>query len=357
MSREALHMHLGGTNALEAFAAVMLGEHPFAPSEEAVDLARLAPTLTRDRSEPVLLLRALYGLAREHAGSGARKHPEPDKPETKPARCLRLMLGLRHRQRAALALRFVLGFGVEDVAAVLGVSPGAADEVVRAGLAAIARGAGSKMDVRRNLRSFSSSLAPMPDPGPRAEPRNVVRLLLAPPPLGTAERAARLDRVVFEARPIYGPIEVPEREAPVADVPAPPSAPRAPRRRAPGALRSLLAAAAAIVVLFVFALSFDRGLVAPIAAAPLAPRISASVPRATSGVLATVAGTRFYRVRAGDTLWSIASRSLGNPYRWPEIWRANARGSMRGGARFTDPNLIRPGWMLAMPPGHARGGG
>ena len=56
-----------------------------------------------------------------------------------------------------------------------------------------------------------------------------------------------------------------------------------------------------------------------------------------------------YRVRRGDHLWGIAERFLGDGFRWVEIWERNGGSEMAGGARFTDPNLIHPGWLLALP--------
>jgi len=59
---------------------------------------------------------------------------------------------------------------------------------------------------------------------------------------------------------------------------------------------------------------------------------------------------RRYQVAAGDSLWTIAGRVLDtdDPRRiaryWPRIHRANR--SLIG----TTPNLIRPGWVLEMPP-------
>jgi len=50
-----------------------------------------------------------------------------------------------------------------------------------------------------------------------------------------------------------------------------------------------------------------------------------------------------YTVQAGDTLWEIAKRFLGNGSRYPEIYEANK--AIIG----PDPNLIHPGQVLTIP--------
>jgi nucleoid-associated protein YgaU len=50
-----------------------------------------------------------------------------------------------------------------------------------------------------------------------------------------------------------------------------------------------------------------------------------------------------YRVRPGDSLWRIADAELGDPGRWPEIYRLN-RGTI------DSPDLLQPGWVLRLPP-------
>jgi DNA-binding SARP family transcriptional activator len=58
-----------------------------------------------------------------------------------------------------------------------------------------------------------------------------------------------------------------------------------------------------------------------------------------------------YRVRPGDSLWRIAESLLDDALRWTEIWELNQERDMGRGRRFTDPNLILPGWVLELPVG------
>ena len=61
-----------------------------------------------------------------------------------------------------------------------------------------------------------------------------------------------------------------------------------------------------------------------------------------------------YRVVAGDSLWDIAQRYLGDPQRWREIFALNQGRPQPGGRSLTDPALIYPGWILLLPPAHRR---
>ena len=56
-----------------------------------------------------------------------------------------------------------------------------------------------------------------------------------------------------------------------------------------------------------------------------------------------------YRVAAGDDLWSLAARFLGDGFRWPEIDVLNRGHVMSDGRVFADPNVIAPGWMIELP--------
>ncbi len=51
-----------------------------------------------------------------------------------------------------------------------------------------------------------------------------------------------------------------------------------------------------------------------------------------------------YKVRRGDTLWSIAAARYGNPNLWPRIYNANRD-------RIANPNLITPSQTLLIPGG------
>lgn len=51
---------------------------------------------------------------------------------------------------------------------------------------------------------------------------------------------------------------------------------------------------------------------------------------------------RTHEVLKGETLWTLASRYLGDPYRWPLIFEANAE-------LVSNPDLIEPGQILVIP--------
>ncbi|GAB3033887.1 BTAD domain-containing putative transcriptional regulator [Parafrigoribacterium mesophilum] len=56
-----------------------------------------------------------------------------------------------------------------------------------------------------------------------------------------------------------------------------------------------------------------------------------------------------YQVVPGDTLWDIAEQYYGDGTRYVDIYHASTVTVQPDGARLTDPNLIRPGWVLTVP--------
>jgi len=55
---------------------------------------------------------------------------------------------------------------------------------------------------------------------------------------------------------------------------------------------------------------------------------------------------RFYIVQRGDTLWSIATRHLGSPFRWMEIWGHNRSILKAQGSR--DEHHLLPGQAIIL---------
>ncbi|GAA5122546.1 hypothetical protein GCM10023339_41120 [Alloalcanivorax gelatiniphagus] len=67
---------------------------------------------------------------------------------------------------------------------------------------------------------------------------------------------------------------------------------------------------------------------------------------------ADTVATASYTVKAGDTLGTIARDTLGDADRYMDIYRASAGIVQRDGDTLTDPDLICPGWTLAIPSPH-----
>jgi len=56
-----------------------------------------------------------------------------------------------------------------------------------------------------------------------------------------------------------------------------------------------------------------------------------------------------YVVQPGDTLSEIAKAELGDPMRYPELFKASRNAVQPDGAKLTDPDLIQPGWEITIP--------
>ncbi|WP_033824943.1 LysM peptidoglycan-binding domain-containing protein, partial [Kitasatospora sp. MBT63] len=54
-------------------------------------------------------------------------------------------------------------------------------------------------------------------------------------------------------------------------------------------------------------------------------------------------------VHSGDTLSAIAQRELGSAEEWPQLFEANKGVQAPDGARLTDPDVLEPGMVLAIP--------
>lgn len=64
---------------------------------------------------------------------------------------------------------------------------------------------------------------------------------------------------------------------------------------------------------------------------------------------ATPAGEEQRTVVSGDTLWDIAADELGSGERYTEIYEASRDITQPDGRQISDPNLIVPGWTVAIP--------
>lgn len=82
--------------------------------------------------------------------------------------------------------------------------------------------------------------------------------------------------------------------------------------------------------------------VGPATAVDTARAVARASPASTPAAAA-------YVVQRRDTLWGIAQAHLGDPLRWPEIFRLNQGRPQADGSSLTNPNLIRPGWRLELP--------
>ncbi|MDN5893319.1 MAG: hypothetical protein L0H93_04775 [Nocardioides sp.] len=54
-------------------------------------------------------------------------------------------------------------------------------------------------------------------------------------------------------------------------------------------------------------------------------------------------------VVSGDTLWDISEEETGDPYRYEEVFEASKETRQPGGEYLSDPDLIKPGWIITIP--------
>jgi DNA-binding SARP family transcriptional activator len=97
-------------------------------------------------------------------------------------------------------------------------------------------------------------------------------------------------------------------------------------------------------------LSGSLELRSPLPEAAAIATVDHTAPLATVGAASAEAPDHAtYRVQPGDSLWRIAERNLGSGFRWREIYRLNKDRTFANGHRLTNPHLIYPGWVLALP--------
>ena len=374
MSGEALHSIPGtqnrGREALEilhVFATMLLCAPLGAISPDIDALVRSADAEAtrmaegsrvelahRDRAAFRLVYRALRDRA---------AHVRPGEIESEPRwmRAVSALSWLRHRQRAALILDAMTPLAVADIAEVTNVSEHEAERIIATAMSSVARALGGPADVRRDLAQAAKELRSADEivPAPPSEPlfpRRVVRLLLdqpparAPePPTFTPEPALKPDMTPVDALLAASEAEPADITFAAPTPPKPPSpVPDVAHRRTRVARDGIIALVALAVVVLALLPMSSKALRSP--NHPSSPVVQAVTK--TQPPPAPAKGTArslVVQVHRGDSLWAIAERTLRDPMRWREIWRLNRGKLMKTGQRFSDPNLIRPGWVLRVP--------
>ena len=82
---------------------------------------------------------------------------------------------------------------------------------------------------------------------------------------------------------------------------------------------------------------------------PLVAWVDAPPPPAEAAPEAPSPRCVLYTVASGDDLWEVARRCYGDGSRFVEIFEASRGLPMEGGEHFSDPRVIRPGWVLRVP--------
>jgi hypothetical protein len=376
MSGEALHSIPGTQNRgreargiLHVFAQTLLCAHIEPISAEIDALVRSADaeaTRMADGGRVELALRdrtafrLVYRALRDRA---ARVRPGEIVSEPRWMRAVSALSWLRHRQRAALILDAMTPLTVADIAEVTNVSESEAERIIATAVSSVARALGRPTDVRQDLAQAAKELGSLQVvlPASSAEPafpRRVVRLLLekpqarAPePPTFAPELAITPDMTPVDVLLARSEAEEPDITFAAPTPPKPPiPIPAAVRRRDRRVARDgLVALGALVVVIFALLPMSSSAVHSPIhhPSSPVVQAVTKTVHQAAP--TKAVVTKAVVRVARGDSLWGIAERRLHDPMRWREIWRLNRGKLMKTGQRFTDPNLIRPGWVLKIP--------
>jgi hypothetical protein len=377
MSGEALHSIPGTQNRgreprgiLHVFAATLLCA-PLEPISAEIDaLVRSADAeatrmaeggrtelVHRDRTAYRLVYRALRDRA-------ARVRPGEIVSEPRWMRAVSALSWLRHRQRAALILDAMTPLTVADIAEVTNVSEHEAERIIATAVSSVAHALGHPTDVAKDLSEAAKHLRSSEEivPTPAAEPafpRRVVRLLLDQPSARAPEPPTFAPDLAIgrEMSPVDELLARSESEEPdiTFATPTPPKPPipiplGATRRDKKVARDGLVALGALVLVIFALLPMSSNAVRSPIhhPSSPVVQGVTITkAPRAAAPARVVVAPA--VHVVRGDSLWAIAQRMLHDPLRWREIWRLNRGTLMSTGQRFTDPNLIRPGWVLKIP--------
>jgi nucleoid-associated protein YgaU len=309
----------------------------------------------RDRTAFRLVYRALRDRA-------ARVRPGEIVSEPRWMRAVSALSWLRHRQRAALILDAMTPLSVADIAEVANVSEHEAERIIATAVGSVARALGRPTDVRADLVQAAQHLRSSDEIAPAASaeptfPRRVVRLLLERPPARAPEPPGFAPDIAIT--PDMTPVDVllTRSEAEEPDItfaaPTPPKPPipmpaGIPRRDRKVARDGLLALGALVVVIFAL-LPMSSRAVRPAVHHPSSPVVQGITKLKPSVPAKALVAKPVVHVIRGDSLWAIAKQRLHDPLRWREIWRLNRGKLMSTGQRFTDPNLIRPGWVLKIP--------
>jgi hypothetical protein len=90
-------------------------------------------------------------------------------------------------------------------------------------------------------------------------------------------------------------------------------------------------------------------LLAPVAPPVVLPATGVQGEAAPDDAPGDTAPPPVYEVQRRDTLWDIAERHLGDPFRWQEIFHLNQGRPQPDGRTLVDPDMIHPGWRLELP--------